>query len=162
MPTFDVVSEVDLAELTNAVTTARKEVLNRYDFRGTNTKIEQSDAVLTITTASNQKLEACLEVIRQKMTRRGVPVESLDYGKVESASGNAVRQVVSLQEGIDTPTAKKIVKALKEENKKLQASIQGETVRVSGKKRDELQAAISFLKGNDYGVALQFKNFRDK
>ncbi|MFT6397998.1 MAG: hypothetical protein ACJAYU_002753 [Bradymonadia bacterium] len=162
MPTFDVVSEVDLAELTNAVNTARKEIVNRYDFRGTNTTVEQSEASLTITTASNQKLEACLEVIRQKMTRRGVPVESLDYGTIESATGNAVRQVVQLQEGIDVATAKKIVKALKEDNKKLQAAIQGETVRVTAKKRDELQAAIAFLKENDYGVALQFKNFRDK
>ena len=162
MPTFDVVSEVDLAELTNAINTARKELVNRYDFKGTNTEIELSEASLTITTASNQKLDACLEVIRQKMTRRGVPVESLDYGTVDSASGNRVRQAAQLKEGIDTTTAKKIVKALKEYNKKLQASIQGETVRVSGKKRDELQDAISFLKSNDYGVALQYKNFRDK
>ena len=162
MPTFDVVSEVDLAELTNAINTARKEIVNRYDFKGTNTEIVLSDANLTITTASNQKLDACLEVIRQKMTRRGVPVESLEYGKVDSASGNRVRQSAVLKEGIDTPTAKKIVKALKENNKKLQASIQGDTVRVSGKKRDELQDAIAFLKSGDYGVALQYKNFRDK
>lgn len=162
MPTFDVVSEVDLAELSNAINTARKEIVNRYDFKGTNTEIDQSEAVITITTVSNQKLDACLEVIRQKMTRRGVPVESLDYGKVESASGNRVRQVARLKEGIDTLTAKKIVKALKEHDKKLQASIHGETVRVSSKNRDDLQAAIAFLKGNDYGVALQYKNFRDK
>lgn len=161
MPSFDAVSEVDLAELTNAVAQASKEILNRYDFRGTDTEIDHSGAAITITTASQQKLDACLEVLRQKMTRRGVPVGNLDYGKVDPASGNRVRQVIALREGIETAAAKRIVKALKEHNKKLQASIQGPTVRVSGKKRDELQAAIAFLKGDDYGVELQFKNFRD-
>ena len=161
MPSFDAVSEVDLAELQNAINTASKEVLNRYDFRGTNTEIELNTAVLTVTTASQQKLDACMEVVRQKMTRRDVPVGNLEYGKVESASGNRVRQVITLREGIEKDEAKKIVKALKEHNKKLQASIQGPAVRVSSKKRDELQGAIAFLKQGDYGVALQYKNFRD-
>lgn len=161
MPSFDTVSEVDLAELRNAVNTASKELLNRYDFRGTDTEISLDGAAITITTASQQKLDACLEVIRQKMTRRGVAVSNLDYGKIESASGQRVRQIITLKEGIETDVAKRIVKDLKEHNKKLQAAIQGETVRVTGKKRDELQDAIAFLRGNDYGLSLQFKNFRD-
>lgn len=161
MPSFDVVSEVDLSELTNAFVQAEKEVLNRYDFRGTNTEIIQNGAVITITTQSQQKIDAFLEVLRQKMTRRNVPVGNLDYGKVETAGGNRVRQVITLKEGIETEVAKKIVKALKDNQKKLQASIQGPTVRVTGKKRDDLQEAIAFLRAQDFGLALQYKNFRD-
>lgn len=161
MPSFDVVSEVDLAELQNAVETASKEILNRYDFRGTNTEIDLKEDALTLTTASQQKLDASLEVIRQKMTRRGVPVGNLEYGKVEGASGGRVRQVITLKQGIEVDQAKKIVKALKEHDKKLQGSIQGPAVRVSHKTRDALQDAIAFLKSQDFGVTLQFKNFRD-
>ncbi len=161
MPSFDAVSEVDFAELQNAISTASKEILNRYDFKGTNTEIELVEAAVTITTASQQKLDAVYEVVRQKLMRRNVPVENLDYGKVEPASGGRVRQVITLKQGVEIDQAKKIVKALKEHDKKLQASIQGETVRVSGKKRDDLQNAIAFLKSSDFGVQLQFKNFRD-
>ncbi|MCB9506660.1 MAG: YajQ family cyclic di-GMP-binding protein [Myxococcales bacterium] len=161
MPSFDVVSEIDLAELTNAVVQAQKEIGTRYDFRGTDTAVEQDGATLRIVTASQQKLEAVHEVLRQKLTRREVPVENLDYGKVESASGNRVRQSITLKQGVDKEAGKEIVKALKEHNKKLQASIQGETVRVTGKSRDELQAAIAFLRGSSFGLTLQYKNFRD-
>ena len=161
MPSFDVVSEIDLAEVTNAVTQADKEIGTRYDFRGTGTELTQDGAVLTVVTASQQKLEAVHEVLRQKLTRRSVPVENLDYGKVETASGNKVRQTITLKQGIDKDAAKEIVKALKEHSKKVQASIQGDTVRVVGKNRDDLQAAIAFLRAGNYGLTLQFKNFRD-
>ena len=161
MPSFDVVSEVDLAEFTNAVNQARKEITNRYDFRGTGTTVEQNGALLTVTTESKNKLEACHEIIRAKATRRGVPVANMSYGKPESASGNQVRQAITLLEGIDRDQARRVVKTIKDGGfKKVQASIQGETVRVTAPKRDTLQQVITLLKCEDFGIALQYKNFR--
>lgn len=163
MPSFDVVSELNRPEVTNALDQARKELLNRYDFKDTDTTIEEGEDSLTICTASKNKLEAALEVIRAKMTKRGVAVENLEYGNIESASHNRVRQTIKLVQGIDIDRAKKIVKLLKEHQKKMQAAIQGDLVRVSAKQRDDLQEAIAFLRGKqvDIGLSLQFKNFRD-
>jgi len=161
MPTFDVVSEVDAAELTNAVDQARREIDNRYDFKGTSTEITLEETAIKVVTQSSQKLEAVFEVLSTKLAKRGIPLANLEFGKEESAGGMRARQTATLLEGLDKERAKKITKAIKDSKLKVQASIQGESVRVTGKKRDDLQEVMSLLKEGDYGVALQFKNFRD-
>jgi cyclic-di-GMP-binding protein len=158
---FDIVSKVDLQEVRNAIEQALKEVRQRFDLKDTHSEIrlEGNDAI-QLASANEYKLEAVKEILGQKLVRRGVSLKNMTYGKVEQAAGQSVRQKISLQQGIPIERAKEIVKLIKDAKKKAQASIQGDTVRVSSKDRDELQSIIAMLKGRDLGVELQFTNYR--
>lgn len=161
--TFDIVSEVELPEVKNAVVQANKEVATRYDLKTTNSEIEldESTPKLTIRTQDEYTLKQVVDVLSEKLIRRKVPVKAFDYGKVQPASGGRVVQEVPIQQGIPTEKAREIVKFVKDlKLKKVQASIQGEQVRVSGPKRDDLQEAIAALKAKDFGMDMQFTNFR--
>jgi len=162
MPSFDVVSEVDKQELRNAIDQAQREIATRYDFKNTDSSIEQSDYVLTLRTSSEDRLTALRTVVEEKLVNRGVSLKGLDYGKIEEATQNSVRQVVTIKVGISSDKAREINKMIKEKGPKgVSSQTQGESVRVTGKKRDDLQAVIATLKGADLGVPLQFQNFRD-
>jgi len=160
MPSFDVVSEVDKHELSNAVDQANKEVTTRFDFKGTGANFELADTDVTLTGESKFQLGQMLDIFRIKLSRRGVDVDCMDVQSAEE-SGLKVRQKVSIKDGLDSESAKKITKLIKEKKLKVQAQIQKEQVRVTGKKRDELQAVMAMLKAEGLGVPLQFKNFRD-
>ena len=157
---FDIVSEVDLQEVKNAVAQADKEIGTRYDLKHADAKLELDKEGLLLESSDEFTLGQALEVVKTKLIRRGIQLKSLRYGKIEPASGGRARQKVTLQQGIPQDTAKKIVADVKAAKIKVQASIQGDTVRVSGKKRDDLQEVIAFLKGNDYDVPLTFTNYR--
>jgi len=161
MPSFDVVSKVDLMELDNAINIARKELGTRYDFRGTNTDLERGEEGIIIRSSDESHAAAALTVLRERMSKRGVSQRSLDPKPVEPAGGKTVRQLILVKQGIEIETAKKMVKAIKDAKIKAQASIQGDELRVSGKNRDDLQTAIALLRKGDYGLDLQFVNFRD-
>jgi uncharacterized protein YajQ (UPF0234 family) len=161
MPSFDVVSKVNLMELDNALNTAAKELAQRYDFRGTNTSLERGEEGITIRSSDEDHAAAALTVLRERMAKRNVSQRCLDPKDVEAAGGQTVRQLVLVKQGIETETAKKIVKAIKDAKIKVQAQIQGEELRVTGKNRDDLQAAIAFIRKGDYGIDLQYVNFRD-
>jgi uncharacterized protein YajQ (UPF0234 family) len=162
MPSFDVVSKVNLQELDNAINTAGKELGQRYDFRGTNTTLERTPEGILLRTADEPHANAALQVLRERMAKRNVSQRCLDAGAVEPAAGRTVRMLIKIKEGIETEMAKKMVKLLKENKQlKVQGSIQGDEVRVTGKNRDDLQAAIAVLRREDFGVDLQFLNFRD-
>jgi len=161
MPSFDVVSKVDLMELDNAINTAQKELAQRYDFRGTNTLLERTPEGITLRTSDEPRAVAALTVLRERMAKRGVSQRCLDPEDVQAAGGQTVRQLVKIKQGIESDTAKKIVKAIKESKIKVQASIQGDAVRIAGTKRDDLQAAIALLKKSITDVPLDFNNFRD-
>lgn len=161
MPSFDVVSQVDKQEIRNAVQQAQKEIVQRFDFRGTETSIEQGDEDITLLSESEGRLDAALKVLEEKLVRRKVSLKVLDAQDPQPAGGKRHRQLVKLKEGIDKDRAKKIIKLLKESKLKVQASIQGDLVRVSGKKRDDLQATMQELKEQDFDLPLQFINFRD-
>jgi uncharacterized protein YajQ (UPF0234 family) len=162
MPTFDVVSEVDRQEMRNAIDQAQREIATRYDFKNTDSSIEQNDLVLTLRTSSEDRLTALRTVIEEKLVKRGVSLKGLDYGKIEEATHNSVRQVLTVAVGISSEKAREINKMIKEKGPKgVSSQTQGETVRVTGKKRDDLQSVISTLKGADLGIPLQFQNFRD-
>ena len=162
MPSFDVVSEVDRQEVRNAIDQAQREVGTRFDFKNTDSSIEQSELVLTLRTVSEDRLNALRIVVEEKLVKRGVSLKGLDYGKVEEATQNTVRQVVTIKVGIGSDKAREINRMIKEKGPKgIGSQTQGETVRVTGKKRDDLQAVITLLKGADLGIPLQFNNFRD-
>jgi len=161
MPSFDVVSKVDLMELDNALNVARKELGTRYDFRGTSTDIERTPEGLTIRSSDEPHANAALTVLRERMAKRNVSQRCLDPKPVEPAGGKTVRQLVLIKQGIEQETAKKIVKAVKDSKLKVQAQIQGDELRVTGKNRDDLQQAISLMRKGDYGIDLQFINFRE-
>jgi cyclic-di-GMP-binding protein len=161
MPSFDVVSQVDMQEIDNALNQTRKEVDQRYDFKGTNTEIVQEKNEIKIVTVDDFKLKAVVEVLQSKMAKRQVPLKSLSYGTVEAASGGRSRQTVTVQQGIATEKARQIVKLIKDSKLKVQAQIQADQVRVSGKNRDDLQRVIQLLKQTELDVALQFVNFRE-
>ena len=161
MASFDVVSKVDLMELDNALNTARKEIAQRYDFRGTNTDLERGPEGITIRSSDESRAAAALSVLRERMAKRGVSQRCLDPKPPEQAGGKTVRQLVVIKQGIETETAKKIVKAIKDSKLKVQAQIQGDELRVTGKNRDDLQAAIALIRKNDFGIDLQYVNFRD-
>lgn len=160
MPTFDVVSKVEMHEVDNAVQQAAKEVSTRYDFRGTDSSIERKDEGIIIKGNSKARVDAARGVLHEKMTRRKVSLKTLDAQAVEPAGKN-FRQLIKLQEGISKEKAKDVVKFIKGTKLKVQASIQGDSLRITGKKRDDLQEAITQLKSEDFGVALQYENFRD-
>ncbi len=158
---FDIVSKVDLQEVRNAIDQATKEVRVRFDLKDSKSEIKlEGNDKLELASADEYKLKAVTEILQQKFVKRGVPLKSLEYGKVESAFGSSVRQTVKLQQGIPGEKAKEIVKLIKESKKKVQASIQGDTVRVTGKDRDTLQETIALLKGHDFGIDMQFTNYR--
>jgi uncharacterized protein YajQ (UPF0234 family) len=160
---FDVTSTLDLQEVDNAINQARKEVAQRYDFKGSTASIEldQKEKTLTLAAEDAFRLEALWDILSTRMVRRSVPVKNLKRGEVEQASGGTVRQVIALQMGIPTESARDIVKHLKDlKMKKVQAAIQGDQVRVSSASKDDLQSAMGALKARDFGVALQFGNYR--
>jgi uncharacterized protein YajQ (UPF0234 family) len=162
MPSFDVVSEVDRQELKNAVDQAQREISQRYDFKNTDSSIEQKELVLTLRTASEDRLRALRTVLEERLVKRGVSLRGLDWGKIEAATGESVRQVVTITVGINTDKAREINKLVKEKGPKgISSQTQGDSVRVSGKKRDDLQSIIALLKDANLGLALQFVNFRD-
>ena len=162
MPTFDVVSTVDLQEVDNAVNQARKELNTRYDFKNSKSEIKHENDVITLVADDSMKLKALSEILSQKMTKRGISTRSLDYKAPEQAGGDLIRQKVTIKQGISTENGKRIVKVIKDKKiKKVQAQIQGEQVRVSGPKRDDLQGVIEILKENINDLDLQFVNFRD-
>jgi len=162
MPSFDVVSEVDRQELRNAIDQAQREIATRFDFKNTDSSIEQSNLVLTLRTVSEDRLAALRTVIEEKLVKRGVSLKGLDYGKIEEATQNSVRQVLTIKVGISSDKAREINKMIKEKGPKgISSQTQGDTVRVTGKKRDDLQSVIATLKGADLGIPLQFENFRD-
>ena len=161
MPSFDIVSEVDLAEADNAIANVMREIGVRYDFKGSNSTVEHKDGVISISADDELKLRQVKELIRGHMQKRGIEPGMLDEQKVEPAAGQSVRQKIVVKQGIDQALAKDIVKKIKGEKLKVQASIQGDELRVSGKKRDDLQAAIAFVKGLGLDQPLQYKNFRD-
>ena len=162
MPSFDVVSEVDAQEVRNAIDQAQREVSNRFDFKNTNSTIEQNDMVITLHTVSDDRLAALRVVLEEKLVKRGVSLKGVDYGDVQEATQNTVRQVVTIKVGISSEKAKEINKLIKSDGPKgVNSQTQGESVRVTGKKRDDLQNVIAMLKGADIGIPLQFNNFRD-
>ena len=161
MPTFDIVSEVDKHELTNAVDQANREIDNRFDFRGTDASVEQSDKVLTLNANSDFQLDQLLDILRMKLIKRKVDVSCLEI-KDSVGNGKMRKQEVIIREGIDKDLSRKIVKLVKESKIKVQSAVQGESVRITGKKRDDLQAVMALLKINDsLEMPLQFNNFRD-
>jgi len=160
MPSFDVVSEVDRHELDNAVDQARREIGTRFDFKGTSASLELRDTVVQIVADSDFQVQQIHPILYQKLVARKIDIASLEPGKVEP-SGKGVKQSMTVRQGIDKETAKKAVGTLKESKLKVQAQIQGEQLRVTGKKRDDLQAAMKTLKDAELGLPLQFKNFRD-
>ena len=162
MPTFDVVSEVDMQEVCNAVDQAAREVAQRFDFKGTDSSVELGDDTISMASASEDRLAALRVVLEEKFAKRKISMKVLDYGTIEPASGGSVRQVARLQAGISSEKAKDLNKFIKGLGLKgVQSSTQGEQMRVSGKKRDDLQAAIAAMKEADFGIPLQFTNFRD-
>lgn len=158
---FDIVSKVDLQEVRNAIEQTIKEVRARFDLKDSKSEIRlEGSESLELASADEYKLKAVTEILQQKFVKRGVPLKALEYGKIEPAAGSSVRQTIKLQQGIPAEKAKEIVKLIKESKKKVQTSIQGDTVRISGKDRDTLQETISLLKGHDFGIDVQFTNYR--
>jgi uncharacterized protein YajQ (UPF0234 family) len=160
--TFDIVSKIDLNEVLNAVQQASKEIQTRYDLKDSKSSIElnEKDKKILLASSDDFKLKAITEILGQKLVKRNVPLKNLQYGTITPASGGSVRQEITLQQGISTEKAREIVKTIKDSKLKVQASIQGDVVRVSGKDRDTLQQAIALLKGKDFGIDMQFTNYR--
>jgi len=160
MPRFDVVSEVDMHEVTNAVDQANREVTTRFDFKGTNARYELKESVVTMKAQAEFQLQQMLDILQTKLNRRGVDIACLELGDPEQ-SGKEVRQEVTIRQGLDSVLSKKIVKLIKDAKLKVQAAIQGDKVRVTGKKRDDLQQVIAMLKETKLDLPLQYNNFRD-
>jgi uncharacterized protein YajQ (UPF0234 family) len=162
MPTFDVVSQVDMQEVRNAVDQAERELTTRFDFKGTGSTVELAGQELTLRSSTEDRLKALVQVLEEKFVRRKISLKALDFGKLEEAAKGTVRQVVTIKAGISSEQARAINKFIKDKAPKgVSSSTQGEQVRVSAKKRDELQTTISALKEEDFGLPLQFENFRD-
>jgi len=160
-PSFGVVSEVDMQEVNNAVNQTVKEITQRFDFKGTKSTVEiENGNAIKIVTEDDTRMRNIVDILQGKFIKRGVAIKNLEYGKVEPAAGGMVRQSIKVKQGIDADVAKKITKDIKNLKVKVQAQLQDDQIRVSGKKIDDLQAVIAFLKGQDYGVELQFSNFR--
>ena len=162
MPSFDIVSEVDKTEVKNAVEQTNKEVGTRFDFKGSDARIEQAELVLTVFADNEFQLDQVQDILNAKLTKRGVDIKCLDISeKIEKISGNKVKRSCTIKVGVEIELAKRIVRLLKDSKIKAQASIQGDTVRVSGKNRDDLQSAIQFVKKSISDFPLQYQNFRD-
>lgn len=158
--TFDIVSKVDLQEVSNAIQQALKEVHTRYDLKDSKSNIEMDKDGITLTSLDEYKVKAVNDVFQSKLVKRGVPLKALNYGTIEPAASSTVRQRITMQQGIPIEKAREIVKVIKNSKKKVQASIQGDLVRVSSKDRDTLQEIIALLKQNDFGIDMQFTNYR--
>ena len=161
MPSFDIVSKTNLAEVDNALAGVTREISQRFDFKGAKCSLERKEETITVLADDDAKLKQMHELMKVYFTRRSVDPRVLDFKTVESASGNTVRQLITIKHGIDKELAKRLVKAIKDAKTKVQASIQGDELRVTGKKRDDLQEAIALIKGLDIDMPLQFENFRD-
>ncbi|QAU35292.1 YajQ family cyclic di-GMP-binding protein [Janthinobacterium sp. 17J80-10] len=161
MPSFDVVSEANLVEVKNAVDQANKEISTRFDFKGSDARVEQKERELTAYADSEFQLNQVRDVLTNKLVKRNVDVRFMDNGKIEKIGGDKVKQVIKIKNGIESDAAKKIVRIIKDSKMKVQASIQGEAVRITGAKRDDLQAAIALLKKDVTDLPLEFNNFRD-
>ena len=160
MPSFDVVSEVNMHELANAVDQTSREVSNRFDFKGTNSHVEHTENIITLIAPVEFQVKQIYDILRTKISKRGIDVLCLEAGKITEAV-NEARQIITVQQGINQELAKKLTRIIKDSRLKLQASIQGEQVRVTGKKRDDLQEAISLLRNSKLELPLQYVNFRD-
>ena len=160
MPSFDVVSEVDMHEANNAVDQANRDVGTRFDFRGSDASFKLADSIISLETESDFQLQQMLDILNNKLVKRGIDIACLDIDEPE-ITGQRAHQKVTLRQGIEQSLAKKIVKMVKEKKMKVQAAVQGEQVRITGKKRDDLQAVIAMLKDADLGLPLQYTNFRD-
>jgi cyclic-di-GMP-binding protein len=158
---FDIVSKVDLQEVSNAIQNALKEIHTRFDLKDSKSQVqlEGKDAIV-LSSLDEYKLKAVNDILQGKLVKRGVPLKALTYGAVETAAGSTVRQKINMQQGIPTEKAREIVRVIKDSKKKVQASIQGDSVRVSGKDRDTLQEIITLLRGHDFGIDMQFTNYR--
>jgi cyclic-di-GMP-binding protein len=162
MPTFDVVSEVDMQEVRNAVDQAQRELANRFDFKGTDSTVELNGTVLRLGSSTEDRLKAVVQVVEEKLVKRKVSLKALDYGKIVEGSRSTVHQEVTLKVGLDSDHAKAVNRFIKDKAPKgVSSTTQGEQVRVTGKKRDDLQAVITALREEDFGIPLQFENFRD-
>ena len=162
MPSFDGVSEVDRQELRNAIDQAQRELANRYDFKDTNSEIEQKDLILTLRTSSEDRLRALKVLLEERFVKRNISLKSLDWGKIEQATGESVRQVVTIKVGVPAEKAREINKLIKEKGPKgVGGQTQGDQLRISGKKRDDLQETIAMLRAANLDLPLQFINFRD-
>ena len=161
MPSFDVVSKLDMQEIDNSISNSMKEITQRYDFKGSNSKIERSDKIITLTTEDELKAKQVLDILNGHIIKRNVDTRSIKLKNSESASGNTIRQTFDLIEGVDQDISKKIISAIKSSKMKVQVKIQGNELRVSGVKRDNLQEAIQIIKDLDLPVPLQYVNFRD-
>ena len=159
---FDIVSKVDLQEVSNAIQNALKEIHTRFDLKDSKSDIQlEGKEAMVLSSADEYKLKAVTDILQSKLVKRGVPIKALSYGVVEPAANSSVRQKITMQQGIPIENAREIVKLIKDSKKKVQASIQGDTVRVSGKDRDALQEVIALLKGHDFGIDMQFTNYRN-
>ena len=160
MPSFDVVSQIDMHELGNAIDQTNREVSNRFDFKGTNSRVDADGNIITLTAPSEFQINQINDILRTKMSKRGIDIGCLEYGEIRE-TGREARQELVARQGIDRELARKITKIIKDTKLKVQAAIQGEQVRITGKKRDDLQQVIGMLKEQDLGMPLQFTNFRD-
>ena len=161
MPSFDIVSEVDQVEVRNALDQTNKEVSTRFDFKGSDARVEAAEKVLTVFADDDFKLQQVLDILTAKLSKRGVDVRCIDLGKIDKISGDKVKQIVTIKTGVETVLAKKIVQHIKDSKLKVQASIQGDAVRITGAKRDTLQDAIALVKKSITDFPLQYQNFRD-
>jgi len=161
MPTFDIVSKFDPSEVDNAIQNLKREIVQRYDFKNSNSEIEFEKELIIIKTDDDYKLTQLQEMLKVQITKRGIDVRALDMGKVEMSAGQAVRQTITMTQGINKDISKDIIKIIKESKIKVQVSIQGDELRISGKKRDDLQQTITLLKTQNLDLPLQFINFRD-
>ncbi|GGD67761.1 YajQ family cyclic di-GMP-binding protein [Paenibacillus nasutitermitis] len=157
---FDIVSKVDMAELTNAITQAEKEIETRFDFKGSKSKISLEKEDIVIVSDDEYKLKSVIDILQSKMVKRGVPIKNMDFGKIESASASSVRQRVKLRQGIEQDISKKINILIRDSKLKVKSQIQGDQIRVTGKSRDDLQAVMALLRGADLQIELQFTNYR--
>ena len=157
---FDIVCKVEMQEVTNALDQTRREVDTRYDLKGTKNEIKLEKNDITVLAADDMKLKAIVDILQSKLHKRGIPLKALEYGKVEEASGGALRQKITVQQGIPIEKAREIVRLIKDVKLKVQAAIQEDQVRVTGKNRDDLQKVIAMLREKDLGIALQFSNYR--
>lgn len=157
---FDIVSKVDVQEVDNALNQTEKEIIQRFDFKGSNTSIERKDEEVTIITSDDFKLRNVVDIFQAKLAKREISLKSLDYGKVESSLGGRVKQIIKIKQGIGKDDAKKVLNVIKDTKLKVQASIQDDTVRVSGKNKDDLQSVMQALRNADLSIHLQFVNYR--
>ena len=158
---FDIVCKVDMQEVTNALDQARREIDTRYDLKGSKNEVKLEKTDITLTVADEMKLKAVIDILQSKLHKRGIPLKALDYGKVEEESGGTLRQKIAIQQGIPIEKAREIVRLVKDSKVRVQVAIQEDQVRVSGKNRDDLQKIIALVKDREFGIALQFTNYRN-